>query len=232
MPHLFTPAFCALDTSIGTAARILFGLRVLLLTAAILTAPSSGHADGVADSPMEICPAPLGTVIPDVSVREMDGTEVSLIEALAGQPTVLLIYRGGWCPYCSVHLSDMATIEFELHNLGYQILAISPDAPPQLLVTDAKAKPGYALLSDSEMNLAQALGIAFRLDEETLSMYRDYGIDLEQASGRDHHLLPVPAAIIVDVEGIIRFFYVNPDYKSRVDVKVLLAAAKAYKKAK
>ena len=32
-------------------------------------------------------------------------------------------------------------------------------------------------------------------------------MDLEEASGRDHHLLPVPAVFIIDREARIRFRY-------------------------
>ena len=54
-----------------------------------------------------------------------------------------------------------------------------------------------------------------------------YGIDLEEASGYDHHLLPVPAVFVIDPEGVIDFQYVNPDYRARLDPNVLLAAARA-----
>jgi len=209
--------------------EILVASLVLTLVSWTTAFPLTSHAGDIPDDPMEICPAPLGTTIPELPVRQMDGTELSLTDALVGQPTLLLIYRGGWCPYCNSHLSDMATIEADLHKLGFQILAISPDAPPQLIATDAKNNQGYTLLSDSDMGLAKALGIAFRMDDEMLAKYVEFGIDLERASGRDHHLLPVPAAILVDAEGVIRFFYVNPDHKSRVDARVLLAAAKSLK---
>lgn len=53
-------------------------------------------------------------------------------------------------------------------------------------------------------------------------------MDLEQASGRQHHILPVPAAFIIDTQGVIKFKYVNSDYKVRINADVLLAAAKAF----
>ena len=30
-----------------------------------------------------------------------------------GQKTVLIVYRGGWCPYCNAQLADMQEIEKE-----------------------------------------------------------------------------------------------------------------------
>lgn len=212
------------------AATLTFALATFFIGVPLGCLAPVVHAGGVAEDAMEICPAPLGSVVPDVSLRQMDGSEVMLSEVLGGKPTALLIYRGGWCPYCNAHLSEMATIEPDLDKLGFQILAVSPDLPPKQVVTDLMDQPGYTLLSDSDMHLAEGLGIAFHVDDETIEIYEGYGIDLEQASGRDHHLLPVPAALLVDAAGVIRFFYLNPDYKSRVDAGVFLAAAKAEKK--
>ncbi len=55
---------------------------------------------------------------------------------------------------------------------------------------------------------------------------RGFGIDLEEESGADHHLLPVPSVFLIDREGVIRFRYFNPDYKVRIDNDSLLEAAR------
>lgn len=59
-----------------------------------------------------------------------------------------------------------------------------------------------------------------------VEQYKGYGINLEEAAGEAHHLLPVPAVFVI-TEGIIRFQYANPDYKVRLQPDVLLAAATA-----
>ena len=84
----------------------------------------------------------------------------------------------------------------------------------------------FRVLSDSPMELCAQLGIAFEVDPELVDEYRGWGIDLEADSGYDHHRLPVPAAFVI-MDSTVRFSYVNPDYKSRVDGSVLLAAAAA-----
>ena len=67
--------------------------------------------------------------------------------------------------------------------------------------------------------------------DATHQMLLEYGIDIEDASGDDHHILPVPAVFIVDTDGIIRFDYVNPDYKIRIDPEELLEAARKVRSA-
>lgn len=77
------------------------------------------------------------------------------------------------------------------------------------------------------MVAAKAFGIAYKVNKTMYEKFKSYGIDLEADSGRNHHLLPVPAAFIIDKDGIIRFSYVNPDYKVRIDPDLLVEAAKA-----
>jgi peroxiredoxin len=118
-------------------------------------------------------------------------------------------------------------IEQDLINLGYQLLAISPDIADQLQATVDKNELKYRLLSDRGMKASQAFGIAFR-DEEIVRNYREsYKLDLEDYAGDDHHMLPVPAVFVLDTEGRIAFHYVNPDYRVRLPETVLLEAAKA-----
>lgn len=121
----------------------------------------------------------------------------------------------------------MKAVETKLINLGFQIIAISPDRPEKLNAAIVKNEFKYQLLSDNDMVAAKSLGIAYRVTDEMLKTFKSYGIDIEADSGRDHHLLPVPAAFIVTRDGIIRFSYVNPDYKVRIDPDLLFEAAKA-----
>jgi peroxiredoxin len=140
--------------------------------------------------------------------------------------SILIFYRGGWCPYCNTHLAQIAEVEPKLRELGYQVLAISPDRPEELRKSVVKLDLTYQLLSDSDAELAKAFGLAFRVDDATVEKYREYRIDLNAASGRDHHILPVPAVYVIDRGGTIRFAHANPDYKSRLEGDKLLAAAR------
>ncbi|MGN8224773.1 peroxiredoxin-like family protein [Gracilimonas sp. BCB1] len=186
------------------------------------------QAQDYAASANEVTPLLISSDIPDVSVKNIDGETVNLRDKVYEQPSILVFYRGGWCPYCSRHLADLKKIEEDLYEIGYQILAISPDRPEKLKATLNENELGYTLLSDSPMKATKAFGLAFKVDNETVERYKSLGIDLEGDSGYDHHLLPAPAVYIVNTDGIVRFNYVNPNYKERIDGGVLLTAAKAY----
>lgn len=202
---------------------------MILMTGAFVALPVGGvHAAGtIASSAESVRPLGVGDTVPEVELRSVAGVPVGLCTLVARQPTVLVFYRGGWCPYCSAQLSGLRKIEGELADLGYQLVAISPDKPEKLAESTAKQELGYALLSDSTADAIKAFGLAFRVDDTTLARYRGFGIDLEQASGAAHHVLPVPAVYVVDRSGRILFVYWNADYKQRLDPAKVVDTARA-----
>jgi peroxiredoxin len=146
---------------------------------------------------------------------------------LASQkPSLVIFYRGGWCPYCNTHLSQLAEIEEQLYDMGIQILALSPDQPSYLKESTMEHNLNYKLLSDSDMNASKQFGLAFKVDTTTVNRYKRNGLDLAERSGYDHYMLPVPAAFFVDTTATIRYRYYNPDYTVRIDNEELLTTVK------
>lgn len=125
-----------------------------------------------------------------------------------------------------MQLGKLQKIEQELKALGFAIVAVSADRPEKLQATVQKKSLTYTLLSDARMRASRAYGIAFRVDDKIRGRYRKFGIDLEDASGETHHLLPVPSVFLIDREGVIRFVHSNSDYKVRVSTEEILAAAR------
>lgn len=187
-----------------------------------LTAQAAPPNDARNVNPIEV-----GASAPAVDLTQADGSTVPLHQLTTEAPAIVVFYRGGWCPYCIRHLAALGEIESKLQELGYRVHAISPDRPARVAEAAAAADIDYALYSDASAEVASAFGLAFRVDAATYEKLMGYGIDIEAASGRDHHLLPVPAVFIVDQENRIRFRYFNPDYKERLSAEALLDAAQA-----
>jgi peroxiredoxin len=175
----------------------------------------------------ETKPLAVGQSIPDTKLETVEGEAFDLQTAAKEQPLVVIFYRGGWCPFCNRHLGQLQDAEPKLRELGYRIIAISPDRPSELAKSAEEGHLSYTLLSDSSMETAKAFGLAFTVDGATLEKYKGYGIDLEAASGEAHHMLPVPAVFLVGTNGVIEFVHANSDYKTRLAPEALLAAAKA-----
>ncbi|MEQ9091304.1 MAG: peroxiredoxin-like family protein [Balneola sp.] len=207
-----------------------FSICFLSVLTFVLLISASSIAQDYAMSAEEVNPVLISSTIPDVSVKNTDGENLNLRDIVKDQPTIFVFYRGGWCPYCNSHLADLKKIEDDLTKEGYKVYAISADRPELLKKTMDKNELTYTLLSDAPMTAAKAFGIAFKMDDETVERYKSYDINIEKDSGYDHHLLPAPAVFLVDQKGVIKFSYVNPNYKERIDGGILLAAAKAFSK--
>lgn len=200
---------------------------LLPLLLALLISHTS-FAQTVPDDVTKVTPLLINSIIPDVSVKNIDGETLALRDVVSEKPTLLIFYRGGWCPYCSRHMAALQQIESDIVDMGYQILAVSVDKPEILKETLSDQELTYTLLSDSPADVMKAFGIAYRVDDKTVERYKSVGIDFEKNTGYDHHILPAPAVFILDQEGLVKFQYVNPDYKQRINGDVLLTAAKAY----
>jgi peroxiredoxin len=118
----------------------------------------------------------------------------------------------------------------QIEEAGAQLFGISPDRPAKLRETTEKHRLNFLLFSDSKMEAARAFRIAYRVDEQTLKGLSGFGVNLEDASGEAHHLLPVPAVFVMGVDGMIQFSYAHPDYRVRIPPKLLIAALRLERK--
>ncbi len=183
-------------------------------------------ANQVADKAADVRPLQVGAVIPDGALLSLGGGKVEFKKLAEQKPSVVIFYRGGWCPYCNLQMGQLVKIEPQLALMGYQVLAISPDQPSKLKESLDKHRINYTLLSDSSLELARKFGLAYQVSPEILGKMKSFGVDLDGATGNHLHQLPVPAAYVVDRNGVIRFAYFNPDIKVRVNPDELLKAAK------
>ncbi|MGA9408060.1 MAG: peroxiredoxin-like family protein [Bacteroidota bacterium] len=207
---------------------IAIGFAAFTIASGVVLAQGQNDSSGrVADRADDIHPLLVGMNVPDVVLTDVEGKEVKLYSLLEKKPTVLIFYRGGWCPYCNLQMEQLHTIESDVLKEGYQIVAVSADRPENIETSIEKHDLHYTLLSDSTMNAAKAFGLAFRVDKEALQRSKKYAATLEAGSGLSHHILPVPAVFIIQKNGSIIFEYVNPNFKVRLNAQVLLAIVKA-----
>lgn len=202
--------------------------RVLITSALLMICSAAFAVNDLATAPDQIRPILLGSKMPDVKLATLANQPTTLKAQVGGKPAILVFYRGGWCPYCNLQLSELRLIQKQAQALGYRIIAISPDRPAELTKTLGDDKLEYTLLSDGKADALRAFGIGYRLDDATYAKYKGMGLDLETRSGgQPHHALPVPSVFIVDRDGLLQFSYSHPDYRVRVPGSVVLAAAKA-----
>lgn len=174
----------------------------------------------IAASATDVVPLDKGASVPKLTLRGVDGKAFDLSASVAKRPTVLIFYRGGWCPFCNQQMSGLQGVVKDLTDAGYQLLAVSPDKPEELAKSMDKHTLTYTLLSDSDAAGIQAFGLAFKAASSQFTL-------LEQYSGEKTHALPVPAVYILGTDGTIKFVHFDPNYKARMDPAKIVEQAKA-----
>jgi len=160
-------------------------------------------AAGIAASAEDIHPVKTGDMAPGFTVRTVDDEPFVFDPQHLDAPVVLITFRGGWCPYCNMHLSELHTVVPELQQKGIDVYFLSGDRPDQLYTSlkletqEAIDGLGYKIFSDANIEAARALGIAFR-DDKTMNFLEQKGRDIEGSSMRNFGVLPVPAVYIID----------------------------------
>ena len=179
----------------------------------------------LADAPESVHPLDKGKPAPSALIATSDGKEVELSSVVANQPTILIFYRGGWCPFCNRHLAALGEIYVDLRKLGFQIVAVSPDNFEAMTATIEKQHLLYKLYSDRALRLSSLYGVAYRISAETSLAYKGNGIELPPVPDSKDSWLPVPTAFVINRAGQITFVYFNPDPSIRISGEEILKAA-------
>lgn len=204
----------------------LFKIFALFISLTSVSAMALERAQ-IAEQAKDVTPLLNGQKIPNVTLRTAEGDPVSLRAMVLQKPTVVLFYRGGWCPYCNRQLAGLKDIEKDLVELGYQVLAISPESPERLQEQKLETEFAVTLLSDEKLDAIKQFGIGFYLPDTTVQAYENkLGFALASDSDTQRRVLPAPAVFMVDQKGVIKFNYVNPDYKVRLSPELMYQAAK------
>jgi peroxiredoxin len=196
-----------------------------MLAAALFLAVAH-HQDP--QSPEAAKPLAVGEMAP-TNAQLLGPTRASteLSAALGGKPTVLVFYRGGWDSFSNLELAELNSSENQLSGLGFQIVAISPDAPQEIRKTIDKHHLSFQVYSDTRAVSLRRFGVAYHVDDGTFASLKAEKINLEAYSGERHHVLPVPSVFVVNAAGKITFVHTDPDDRNQMKGADIVAAAKA-----
>ena len=145
-------------------------------------------------------PIKVGDTAPDFKLTNQNGKEITLSKAKS--PTVLVFYRGYWCPFCLRQLAELRTLLDPKEKT--QLYAISVDPADKQKVTmekiakDGKGEVNFPLLSDPGHKTIDA-----------------YGVYDPTYAGQRFDGIPHPVVIVLDKKRKVTFIKVELDYKVR-----------------
>jgi peroxiredoxin len=166
----------------------------------------------------------IGDPMPGFLLPDDEGHLVSLEKLLEKAPVAVAFHRGHWCPYCRLNAGGLAEIQDDLKPV--QIVAIS--AETQQFTREIKAEAGarFPFLTDFGNGYALSLGLAVWVDDAMSSLIAGAGWDVPHYQGQEGWILPIPSVFVVGQDGLIKARHVDPDYRRRLELDDLRAAAK------
>ncbi|MEP6570750.1 MAG: peroxiredoxin family protein [Acidobacteriota bacterium] len=193
----------------------------LILLVAVMAHPGFSHASSYSpkptnDEPKRAEPVSVGEQAPDFTLEDLQGNQVTLSAARGKAPTVVVFYRGYWCPFCAHQLSDLRSLLKP--NEQVRLLAVSVDdheKTKQLLekiAADGNGSVNYIMLSDPGHKVIDA-----------------YGLHDPAYDGKRFEGIPHPAVYVIDKKGRVVWAKVELDYKvrpSNADIRAALESMK------
>lgn len=159
---------------------------------------------------------------PDFKGKDQHGIDIRLKDLVKKGKVVLVFYRGEWCPYCNKQLSRLQDSLSFITDKGATVIAVSPEKPENVSKTAVKTKARFSIVHDEGLKIMKAYDVEFELSENTITRYRNTGIDVEKNNGSNGKYLPVPAVYIIDQESTVIYRFFETDYKKRPSVADLL----------
>ncbi len=164
----------------------------------------------------------IGSKAPDFKAKDQNGKEVRLKDLLKEGKVVLVFYRGQWCPYCNKALSRLQDSLQLIIDKGATLIAVSPEKQENVAITVEKTKAEFSILHDEKLKIMKAYDVEYEMQENTVTRYRNSGLDIEKINGENGKFLPVPAVYIIDKESTVTYRFFDKDYKKRPSVKDII----------
>lgn len=166
-----------------------------------------------------------GDVVENFELPDVDGGVVALDELLRQGPVVLVFFRFAGCPACNLTLPNYQRELFpELVALGASLLAVSPQVPERLREIKERHSLKFFVASDTGNGLARKFGIAFTSNPESQAFALARGSNMPEVIGTGTWELPMPAAIVIGTDRVVRFAKISPDWLVRAEAEEILQA--------
>jgi peroxiredoxin len=165
----------------------------------------------------------VGDPFPPLMLPDSAGKYRAISDLHAEAPLVISFNRGGWCPYCVHELESWREAMPELEAAGGRLVVVAGEVAGRGAALAALLDRKAEILCDVDLGATVELGLAFHAGSELLNRYRECGLDLGEIYGTESGILPVPATFVVDTGGIVRYAFVDPDFRKRAEPHDVIA---------
>lgn len=173
----------------------------------------------------------VGDKVDPFTLQEVGGAELSLRQLLKTGPLVLVFFRFEGCPACNIALPYYKThLAPVVKELGATLVAVSPQVPERLVGIKERHNLDFQVATDFSNDLARKLGILYSYDEPSRQAALAKGTSIGDVTGTGTWELPMPATIVIDQTGTVRFADVRPDWLVRTEPEYVIEAIRLISK--
>ena len=168
----------------------------------------------------------VGSQAPPFSLQDSNAKTVTLQQLVdSGRHTVLIWYRGAWCPFCTATMKAYNARLADFAAVNTQIVAITPTLPEHTAKSVAEWELKFAhVLSDIGNVVARQYGTLNQLNEDMRTIQTKLGTDFKSVYGDKDSHLPHPGTFVVQAKtGKLIFSRVEMDFRKRVEPSELLS---------
>ena len=165
-----------------------------------------------------------GDPFPRLTIELPGGRTLDLPDAAAGHFSVVLLYRGAWCPYCNMELQALEAAKAKFDKYGASLVAISPQTAANSRKSIQQNNLTFPILSDPHGKLSETFGLRFQLPDYLIELYKGFKNDLPLFNDDPSWTLPMPARFVIGQDGVILYAEANPDYTRRPEPEAMLPA--------
>ena len=145
----------------------------------------------------------VGKKLPDFELQTDKGEIVASAE-FRKQPSLIMFYRGNWCPRCMAQIKEVAKMYQEMEKRGIKIYMVSPQSHGQTASLADRFDVAMNFLVDKDNKAA-----------ETLQIKAEGGLPMGlQGLGYDSDTV-MPTVVMTDDKGEIIFADLTDNYRVR-----------------
>lgn len=115
----------------------------------------------------------------------------------------------------------------EIKSLHASLIVLSPQLQVFTRPGAEHQKLGFPVLMDHDNKVGEAYGLAFRLPDDLIEVYKKIGVDLPRYNGDESWRLSIPARIVIRRDGIVASAEADPDYTRRPEVEQTLTVLRS-----
>jgi len=150
----------------------------------------------------------VGDRFPDFKLTDQNNVTYDGELFKASPLTLIVIYRGDFCPFARFELAELSQHLDEFHKAGIQTVAISADPHDRSTMLSHFLQTSLPLLSDSSEVLLSRLGL--------VQHYSNHQPDSA-----------IPAFVLVDRQGRVRWIFASRYYREQPSPQAILDAGRS-----